>query len=292
MKRYNYFITIVILLFGSFLLHYGCGDDDDDSTEPTATPSQYYRHFYGWTGAEGSFPYSLVWINVNNGAVSRIGGNNFFSSLNYGPDWTLYGIDDGLNVIDPTSGNVTRLFDFSDADDSYILMTDAAFDADGTLYAVSDEKLYIINITAQSVTALGTKDEIWSAMEFIEGILCGAYLKLFHINPQSGSVSNTIGLLDHKAGSFAFNDSGSLVSIDRFPSTSLRTLDIQSGESLSQLDLSDPGVVAIVPQKSVDTASQQRFEEHQAVFGDYHQERDELDRHYTRFREMIMSSKK
>lgn len=220
-------------------------------------------NFLVWTGytETPTVDFKLARVNGQNGEVTYIGGNNFFTSLVYNSSDKLYGVNMGLNLINPSDGSSVNICNFSYLLESNILMGSAAFSPDGSLYVLesaSPARLFKVNTLNGALTYIGTPTElIWSIAFSEKGTLYGATpSKLAILNPTNASTVNIIGSTTALVNSLSFDSSDSLFGIDKYPSTNLYNINITSGMTSTVTPVGSANLVALVAERrSVTQAS-------------------------------------
>lgn len=245
MKRYLH--CAVILLFLSVLLT-ACGSDSDNRQT-----SSYTGDFLSWTGsADEAHYFTLVRVNGKTGAVTNIGGYNFFTALKYGADGTLYGINDGLYIIDPADGSSVKVGTFQYEGSGPIMMTGAAFSPTGTLYAVeSNHRVFTVNLTNAALTYVGTAAALLWDIEFApNGTMYGAFADLFTLNSADMSTISTVGRTGVNVAPLTFGSSGTLFGIDNYPSSHIYSISIENGSATLVVATGSIGLVPLVAERS------------------------------------------
>ena len=247
MKRFFY--CIVLLLLASNLL-IACGGGNSSSSGQV--PPDYTGDFLSWTGMDDAAHFfTLVRVNGKTGAVTNIGGFDFFTSLEYSPDGTLYGISDELRVINPANGSTGLVGTFQFEGSSPILMTGAAFSPSGTLYVMENatpSRVFTVNLTNAALTSVGTPTAMLSDMEFAsDGTLYGGFADLFTLNAVDMSTMSTVGHPEPSwLESLTFDSNGTLFGIDAFPSTHIYSLSLVDGSATPVVTTGSTGLVSLV----------------------------------------------
>ncbi len=253
--------------FISFLVIFACSVLMSACTKSNPTTPQsnggLTGNFLAWTGSEdNAHSFTLVRVNGQTGSVSNIGGDNFFSCLDYSPGGTLYGVSDELDRIDPTSGSSTSIGTFRYASKTYILADGAAFSPDGKLYILSvgssEDSVFIVNLSNAALTYVGSPSAVMMDMEFAgDGTLYGVFAKLFVLDPSDASTRSVIGSTETYVGSMTFGTTGKLYGIDIYPSTEIYLLDLNSGYAATKTSLNSKGLVTIVAERAVSESHKQ-----------------------------------
>ncbi|OGU57270.1 MAG: hypothetical protein A2V66_11275 [Ignavibacteria bacterium RBG_13_36_8] len=210
--------------------------------------------FLAWTGSDDPYHYfSLVRVNKQNGMVTNIGGNDFFTAMAYSPNGTLYGIASGLHIINPENGSTIKIGDFQYNNQNYMLMSGASFSPNGTLFvmAISDS-VFTVNLSDASLTYVGkVTDTIWDIEFSSSGTLYASFANLFVLDPYSMTTLSTLSRYGYYISSISFDLSGNLFGIDIFPSTYIYSININTGNASTLVQTQSDGLVAIVAERVI-----------------------------------------
>ena len=152
---------------------------------------------------------SLATVDRCTGAATLVGpGGEQLQALAFSPEGALYGLDNALFTVDPTTGAVTQIGHFDGP-----VIAAADFDADGVLYGVEltgldvPENLYTVDTDTGSLTLVGplsTEIGVIGSIVFApDGTLIGSGMDgpdgpegdiLFDIDPSNAAVSNVRSL--------------------------------------------------------------------------------------------------
>ncbi len=252
----KYFQTAIILFLVSFLLA-SCGSEDSIvSIESTQTFNHSYTgDFFAWTGSgDTSHYFKFVRVNGLTGAVTDIGGSDFFPAMKYAPDGTLYGISDGLHIIDTANGSTDLIGDFLYEGSSPILMKGAAFSPDGTLYVLenhSPPRVFTVNLSNAAMTYVGTPTALLSGLEFaLEGTLYGAFADLFILNSNNMNTISKIGSTGSFISKLTFGSEETLFGMDIYPSTHIYSLNQNSGLATPLVATGSTDLCSLVAEQS------------------------------------------
>jgi hypothetical protein len=178
-------------------------------------------NFLAWTGTDDAAHYfKLVRVNGQTGVVTNIGGNDFFTDLEYSSNGTLYGISNELCIINPTSGSTVTVGDFHTSTQSYILMGGGAMSPNGTLYVKDNgsDTVYTVNLSNGALTKVGIETALMIDMEFVpNGTLYAGFASLYTLNPATMATLSTIGNLGVYISGMASGIGGTLFGIDHYP---------------------------------------------------------------------------
>jgi len=268
MKRlFQLTVTVLLLLTSGLLL--SCGSDPKQQEQGD---SGYAGNFLSWTGSGDTDHYfTLVLVNGMTGSVTNIGGTNFFPEIAYAPDGTLYGISDELHVIDPATGNTVKIGTFQ-YEASTILMHGSAFSPDGTLYVVennlSSDRVFSVNLTNAALTYIGEPTALIWDLEFASnGTLYGAYGDLFTLNAANLSTLTTVGHIGSVVSPMAHDSGGKLFGMDIYPSTTIYSLNRNTGAASPVAPTGSFGLRSLVVERSSAVTSVSVFHKAAAVHG-------------------------
>jgi hypothetical protein len=218
------------------------------------TPTDLTGNFLAWTGSsDASHSMTLVRINKQNGSVTNIGGNDFFTDLEYGPDGTLYGISSDLCIINPDNGTTTTVGEFHYQGEHNILMSGGAFSPDGKLYVQINggDTVFTVNLSSGALTYVGVPTAIVGDIEFASnGTLYASFADLCILKPSDMSTISTVGTIGAYISSLTFGSGGTLYGIDIYPSTKLYSLSLTNGLGTQVTTLGSTGVRAIVAERA------------------------------------------
>jgi hypothetical protein len=228
--------------------------------------------FLSWTGMDDqTHVFMLVRVNGKTGAVSTIGGTDYFPAMAYAPDGTLYGISDELHVIDPATGNTVKIGTFQ-YEASTILMHGAAFSPDGTLYVVENNptphRVFTVNLTNAALTYIGTPAALIWDLEFAsDGTLYGAFADLFTLNAADLTILTTVGRMGPYVLPLTSDSAGTLFGMDIYPSTTISSLSPTTGSSSPIVATGSSGLNSLVVEGSSAVTSASVFHKAAAVHG-------------------------
>jgi hypothetical protein len=154
----------------------------------------------GGIGADVN-PFNLVELatdpvsEVPLGAAYSLG---FVSSLDFSPDGLLYGLDEGLCLVDPGTGSTrTVCGSLSTADGKPVSLTGIAFHPNGTLYGIEwdmdtdDSVVYTIDPARGTATEVCRipifVGDVWGIDFSPEGVLYGAFAELVKFDLAKGT---------------------------------------------------------------------------------------------------------
>ncbi len=223
----------------------------------TPTPGGYTGDFLGWTGSSGTYTYSLVKVNGQNGTVTNIGGSDYFPGMAYGPDGTLYGIGTHLDIIYPSDGSTTEIGSFNYQSETDILMHAGAFSPSGTLYVTENaitgaSRVFSVNLSNAALTLVGTlptSPDVWDLEFASTGTLYGVHFDLSTLNASNMSLITDLGSTGTDITSITFGDGGVLYG-SYYSSTSLYSLNLTNGNATSVLTLSSSGIWSLVAERT------------------------------------------
>ncbi len=220
---------------------------------PTS-PGGYTSDFLAWTGSDDAAHYfTLVRIDGKNGTVTNIGGDDFFSSIKYSPDGTLYGIANDLHIINPTNGSTVKIGDFYYQSQNKITMGGAAFSTDGTLYVVAlSDSVFTVNLSNAALTYVGKPTAaIWDLEFASDGTLYGAFANLFILDPSNMSTLSTVGPTGAYICPLALGDKGKLFGMDIYPSTNIYSLNLTTGHAAPITTVGSTGLTSFVVERII-----------------------------------------
>lgn len=241
MEKYlRWFLCVLVVVMVSAC---GGGSDSQDT-------STYTGNFLSWTGSDDSdHQFKLVRVDGNTGAITDIGGAGFFTVIQYAPDGTLYGISDGLYIIDPSDGSTVKVGDFQYGGSS-ILMNGAAFSPDGTLYVAKLSEVFKVNLKTAALTNIGALTAVIWDLEFApDATLYGAFADLFVLNMDDMSAIAKVGSIGTGISPMTFGMNGTLFGMDIFPSTHIYTISRDSGAATMLLKTGSTSLVSFVAER-------------------------------------------
>jgi hypothetical protein len=252
MKRF--FPLLVLLLLTGVLAN--CGDKNNDLLLLPAADGYSGENFLSWTGFDDpDREFMLVRVDGKTGAITNIGGFNFFTALVYGPDGTLYGISDELHSINPQDGSTTLIGTLLYSA-TPVLMTGAAFSPNGTLYVLensSPNRVFTVNLTNAALTYIGTPAALIRDFKFAPmGTLYGAFADLFVLDPSDLSTAATVGSMDKFLSELTFDSTGTLYGMDVYPSTNIYAVDLSTAATTTILPVGSIGLASFVAERPSD----------------------------------------
>jgi hypothetical protein len=153
-------------------------------------------------GSSDASPATLLEVDLSNGSVDPIGGDNVWQGLDITPDGSiLYGANDGLWIIDPDDGSAVFQGDLTYQGSLPVLMKSISVSPDGVLFGVSNPLSDPAGVTSlYTIAADGTLDlrgpvtDRVVAIEFADdGTLYGAFSALYILDPTNGSITASLG---------------------------------------------------------------------------------------------------
>jgi len=206
--------------------------------------------FLGWTGSiDATNSFQLVRLNGTTGAVTKIGGSDFFPALVYGADGKLYGMNSELHIINTVDGSTVRVGSFN-YEGASVLMCSASLSPDGTMYVIenaSPKRMFKVNMNSAALTYVGNITATIRGIAFApEGTLYGTFADLYTLSSLDGSTLSTIGNTGYYISSPTFGAGSSVYGIDMYPSTQLFNINLATGSASPVTTLGSGNLVALV----------------------------------------------
>jgi hypothetical protein len=220
----------------------------------TPSTGSYTGNFLSWTGSDDpSHYFTLVRVNGQTGAVTNIGGNDFFAALAYGPDGTLYGIGSDLHIVNPADGSSAPIGDLV-YQGAQVIMTAATFSPTGTLYVMESSnphRVFSVDLASAALTYVGTPSALIRALEFgSSGTLYGAFADLFTVSPTDLSTISTVGSTPALLDQLALGESGTMYGMDYAPSQYIFSLNLGTGQATGLVAVGSGALGALVAERS------------------------------------------
>ena len=241
------------------------GGESVASSQVSATPqsvssTRFTGNFLAWTNSSDTSHYFvLVRVSGQTGAVTTIGGSNFFTGLAYGPEGKLYGVSSGLHIINPATGSTTKIGDFTYQGGTPILMTEAAFAPDGRLFVLenSGDRVFAANLTTGALTLIGTTAStvLASGLEFSStGTLYTSFASLFTLNPTNMSTASTVGSTGGVyITKLTLGNAGNMYGMDTYDSTHIYTVNLGTGLATALTSVGSIGLASLVAEQTQTT---------------------------------------
>ena len=213
-------------------------------------PAPLSGDFLSWTGSSDPDHYfTLVRVDGTDGTVTNIGGFDYFPVMAYRNDGTLYGICDELHIINPANGSTVKIGSLQYLGNN-IQMSGAAFSPGGVLYVLeleSPERAFTVDLTDGDLTYVGTPTaSIWGIEFAANGTLYGVFGNLYTLDPSDMSTLTTIGSTGYYLDPLEFNEQGVLFSMDTFPSTSIFSVNTNTGAATPVISVGSDGLRSLV----------------------------------------------
>ena len=225
-----------------------------DAYTAITTTAGFTGDFLGWTGSDdASHSFVMVRVDGKTGAVTTIGGTGYYTSLVYGPDGKLYGIGSSLQILNPADGSASKVGDLVYQGGTPILMADAAFSPNGTLYVLENSggRIFSVDLTNGTLTLIGTSTSTIRALVFSSsGTLFGSFADLFTISASDASTITTVGTLGVYISSLTFGSGGTLFGMDFSPSTNVYSVDRSTGLATSLIKIDSTGLSTLVAEQT------------------------------------------
>jgi hypothetical protein len=213
--------------------------------------------FLCWTGSthDSLREFMLLRMNGVTGAVSVVGGSDFYTELVYGPDSTLYGIGSCISKIDPNTGEAISMGNLRLPDSSgYILMAGAEFSPEGVLYVLENggsNRVFTVDTATGILTYLCIAGSIGRDFAISRhGTFYGINNDLFVLNPVSFAVTDIIGSVGVSiGGSLFFTPDGALIGCDIYPSENVYSIDVLTGKPTKLFTPGSTGISATVEER-------------------------------------------
>lgn len=252
------FIVMVCIMLSTIL--FACSSSKDTNNNGD---TGFTGNFLSWTGSDdGTHYFKLVRVNGQTGNVTTIGGFDFFTGLAYGTDGRLYGVSDKLCIINPDDGTTSKVGDLvSQGTATPILMTEAAFAPDGTLFVIenaSPKRVFTVDLSTGGLTLVGTLDAFTIArgMEFsTNGTLYAAFADLFTLNASDMSTTSTVGGTGVLIEALTFGSGGTLYGSDVYPSTHIYSLNLSTGQAAIVTGVTSSGLNSFVAERTKTVSS-------------------------------------
>jgi hypothetical protein len=233
------------------------------ASRSSASTGGFTGNFLAWTGSsDASHYFTLIRLNAQTGAVTTIGGDDFFTDMEYSPDGVLYGISDELCIINTANGSIASVGNFHTATRNYILMGGGAMSPNGTLYVIENgsDTVFTVNLTNGALTKVGYPTALIIDLEFVpNGTLFAGFASLFTLNPATMATLSTIGSCGTYIGSMASGAGGTLYGIDKYPSTHLYSLSQTTGHATALVAVQSNDLVALVAERSANPSGSVQF---------------------------------
>ncbi len=258
------FIVMVCIMLSLAL--FACHSSSETNNNSDAG---FTGNFLAWTGSEDATHYfTLVRVNGQTGSVTTIGGSDFFTGLAYGADGRLYGVSDRLCIINPADGTTSTVGDLiSQGTVTPILMTEAAFAPDGTLFVIenaSPNRVFTVDLSTGGLTLMGTPDflAIARAIEFsTNGTLYAAFADLYTLNASNMTTTSTLGSTGAFIEALTFGSGGILYGSDAFPSTNIYSLNLITGQAGIVTAVTSSALVSLVAERTTTVPSAALFQD-------------------------------
>ena len=139
--------------------------------------------------------------------------------MRYGLNGKLYGISDGLYIINPANGATTKVGDFNYQGMTLILMCSAAVSPIGSLYVLENAqpaRLFAVNLSTAALTLMGTCVESIVDIDFSPGgTLYGIFAELCILNPSTAiKISTVNSLMAEWVVKMSFGSGGTLYGVN------------------------------------------------------------------------------
>ena len=210
-------------------------DGQHDLGAASATSQRFYRveqvtieptvRFYAGTGSGGTNEFDLVEIDPSSGETTLAVAGRFWTGLDFTPDGqTLYAVGSSLYTIDIAAGTYLEIGPLTYQGSDGIWMLSMTVAPDGRMYALSssssdpaeEDRFYRVDTASGNLEYLGTPQGFVWAIEFApDGTLYGAQFDLMILDPENGSIRQTIGDLgDPFLTELDFSKDGNLYGVD------------------------------------------------------------------------------